>query len=99
MTLQYIQHIPTLDSAWDGVSHEMAHMLNMTDLQVLEPKNSEGMHGIRNNRKPSSHPKAGVFAQGERNVRSQGTEVFGSVTSVSREARSPLWRIRGFLDP
>lgn len=35
-----------LDSAWDGVSHEMAHMLNMTDLQVLEPKNSEGTTGI-----------------------------------------------------
>ncbi|WP_280119542.1 Nif3-like dinuclear metal center hexameric protein [Sangeribacter muris] len=35
-----------LDSAWDGVSHEMAHMLNMTDLQVLEPKNSEGTTGL-----------------------------------------------------
>lgn len=27
-----------LDSAWDGVSHEMAHLLGMENLHVLEPK-------------------------------------------------------------
>lgn len=27
-----------LDSAWDGVSHEMAHMLSMRSIEVLEPK-------------------------------------------------------------
>lgn len=26
-----------LDSAWNGVSHEMAHMLGLTDIEVLEP--------------------------------------------------------------
>lgn len=26
-----------LDSAWNGVSHEMAHMLGLTDIRVLEP--------------------------------------------------------------
>lgn len=26
-----------LDSAWNGVSHEMAHMLGVTELEVLEP--------------------------------------------------------------
>lgn len=32
-----------LDSAWDGVSHEMAHLLGMENLHVLEPK-PVGMH-------------------------------------------------------
>ena len=27
-----------LDSAWEGVSHEMAHMLSLRDINVLEPK-------------------------------------------------------------
>ncbi len=27
-----------LDSAWEGVSYEMAHILNLRDLKVLEPK-------------------------------------------------------------
>lgn len=35
-----------LDSAWEGVSHEMAHMLDIRDLQVLEPKDFEGNTGL-----------------------------------------------------
>lgn len=35
-----------LDSAWDGVSHEMAHMLDMTDLSVLEPKTDDTSTGL-----------------------------------------------------
>lgn len=35
-----------LDSAWDGVSHEMAHMLDMTDLNVLSPKEGDGSAGL-----------------------------------------------------
>lgn len=35
-----------LDSAWDGVSHEMAHMLNIENLEVLEPKNADGSVGL-----------------------------------------------------
>lgn len=27
-----------LDSAWEGVSHEMAHILDLSDIRVLEPK-------------------------------------------------------------
>ena len=30
-----------LDSAWEGVSHEIAHVLNMRDLRVLEPHDGE----------------------------------------------------------
>lgn len=29
-----------LDSAWEGVSHEMAHMLQLSDICVLEPKDA-----------------------------------------------------------
>ncbi len=35
-----------LDSAWDGVSHEMAHALDLTDIKVLEPHDSEGRSGL-----------------------------------------------------
>ncbi len=35
-----------LDSAWDGVSHEMAHMLGMRDLRVLEPKGDDESTGL-----------------------------------------------------
>lgn len=35
-----------LDSAWDGVSHEMAHMLGMTDIDVLEPKTADSRTGL-----------------------------------------------------
>ncbi|MDE6340078.1 MAG: Nif3-like dinuclear metal center hexameric protein, partial [Muribaculaceae bacterium] len=35
-----------LDSAWEGVSHEMAHALDMTDLKVLEPKGHDGETGL-----------------------------------------------------
>ncbi len=35
-----------LDSAWEGVSHEMAHALDMTDLKVLEPKDSTATTGL-----------------------------------------------------
>lgn len=30
-----------LDSAWNGVSHEMAHMLGVTDIEVLCPHDSD----------------------------------------------------------
>lgn len=35
-----------LDSAWEGVSHEMAHALDMTELKVLEPKDSTATTGL-----------------------------------------------------
>lgn len=35
-----------LDSAWEGVSHEMAHALDMTDLRVLEPKTEAADTGL-----------------------------------------------------
>lgn len=35
-----------LDSAWDGVSHEMAHMLGLSSLQVLEPKAGDASTGL-----------------------------------------------------
>lgn len=35
-----------LDSAWDGVSHEMAHMLDMDDLSVLEPREDNSSTGL-----------------------------------------------------
>lgn len=35
-----------LDSAWEGVSHEMAHMLGLHNIRVLEPKNEEGTAGL-----------------------------------------------------
>lgn len=35
-----------LDSAWEGVSHEMAHALDITDLKVLEPKAEDATTGL-----------------------------------------------------
>ena len=35
-----------LDSAWEGVSHEMAHMLGLSDLSVLEPKEDNPQTGL-----------------------------------------------------
>ncbi len=35
-----------LDSAWEGVSHEIAHALNMRDLRVLEPRDGEESVGL-----------------------------------------------------
>lgn len=35
-----------LDSAWDGVSHEMAHMLGMKDIEVLEPREDDSRTGL-----------------------------------------------------
>lgn len=35
-----------LDSAWEGVSHEMAHELGITDLQVLEPNATDPARGL-----------------------------------------------------
>lgn len=35
-----------LDSAWEGVSHEIAHALNMTNLEVLEPKSDHTSVGL-----------------------------------------------------
>ncbi len=35
-----------LDSAWEGVSHEMAHILNLHNLTVLEPKESNPEVGL-----------------------------------------------------
>lgn len=35
-----------LDSAWNGVSHEMAHMLGMTGLQVLIPNGEDARTGL-----------------------------------------------------
>ncbi|MFG6424901.1 Nif3-like dinuclear metal center hexameric protein [Lepagella muris] len=35
-----------LDSAWEGVSHEIAHVLNMRDLRVLEPHDGEELTGL-----------------------------------------------------
>ncbi len=35
-----------LDSAWEGVSHEIAHALNMRDIRVLEPREGEESVGL-----------------------------------------------------
>lgn len=35
-----------LDSAWNGVSHEMAHMLEVTNLRVLDPRPDNEKTGI-----------------------------------------------------
>lgn len=35
-----------LDAAWDGVSHEMAHMLGLRDLKVLDPSDPAAQTGI-----------------------------------------------------
>lgn len=35
-----------LDSAREGVSHEMAQMLNLKEVQVLDPKTSDGLEGL-----------------------------------------------------
>lgn len=35
-----------LDSAWNGVSHEMAHILDVTDLEVLEPHTDNPRTGL-----------------------------------------------------
>lgn len=35
-----------LDSAWEGVSHEIAHMLNIHNLTVLEPKPGDNSVGL-----------------------------------------------------
>lgn len=35
-----------LDSAWDGVSHEMARRLNITEISVLEPQPSDPRNGL-----------------------------------------------------
>ncbi len=35
-----------LDSAWEGVSHEIAHSLGLTDIKVLEPKPGNDKCGL-----------------------------------------------------
>lgn len=35
-----------LDSAWEGVSHEMAHILGLCDIRVLEPKPGDAKTGL-----------------------------------------------------
>lgn len=35
-----------LDSAWEGVSHEMAHILGLKNIRVLEPKEGEENVGL-----------------------------------------------------
>lgn len=35
-----------LDSAWNGVSHEMAHILGVTDIEVLEPRAGDMRAGL-----------------------------------------------------
>ena len=35
-----------LDSAWEGVSHEIAHALNIRDLRVLEPRDGDESVGL-----------------------------------------------------
>ncbi len=35
-----------LDSTWNGVSHEIAHSLNLKDIEVLEPKESDNKSGL-----------------------------------------------------
>lgn len=35
-----------LDSTWDGVSHEMAHLIGVTDLEVLEPQPGNTRAGL-----------------------------------------------------
>lgn len=44
-----------LDSAWDGVSHEMAHLLGMENLHVLEPK-PVGTHPGASSESGEPHP-------------------------------------------
>ncbi len=36
-----------LDSAWEGVSHEIAHVLDMSEISVLEPKSIHRTWGHR----------------------------------------------------
>lgn len=42
-----------LDSAWEGVSHEIAHMTGMTDAKVLEPKTPDTGLGVIGNVTPT----------------------------------------------
>ena len=35
-----------LDSTWNGVSHEIAHSLNLKDIEVLSPKEENGNAGL-----------------------------------------------------
>lgn len=35
-----------LDSAWNGVSHEMAHRLGVRDIEVLHPASADGQTGL-----------------------------------------------------
>lgn len=35
-----------LDSAWEGVSHEIAHVLGLRNIRVLEPKDAEKVTGL-----------------------------------------------------
>ena len=35
-----------LDSAWEGVSHEIAHVLDMSEISVLEPKDDNPSTGL-----------------------------------------------------
>lgn len=35
-----------LDSAWDGVSHEIAHEIGLSDIEVLDPKNGFPSAGL-----------------------------------------------------
>ncbi|MBD5358418.1 MAG: Nif3-like dinuclear metal center hexameric protein [Bacteroides sp.] len=35
-----------LDSAWEGVSHEMAHIIGMTNIKVLEPHDADNRFGL-----------------------------------------------------
>lgn len=35
-----------LDSAWEGVSHEMAHIIGMTGIRVLEPRDADSRYGL-----------------------------------------------------
>lgn len=42
-----------LDSAWDGVSHEMAHLLGLSDIRPLEPKGEDTGLGVIGNFVPT----------------------------------------------
>lgn len=44
-----------LDSAWNGVSHEMAHILEVSDIEILDPRhdNPEAGIGVIGNIKPT----------------------------------------------
>lgn len=35
-----------LDSAWEGVSHEMAHIIGMKNIRVLEPHDADAKYGL-----------------------------------------------------